>query len=58
LECLRQSSKIAADIVCDMPQEWKVPAETVQAKLAHLLDQQWTAAVWENFMECLKENIR
>jgi hypothetical protein len=41
-----------------MPKEWKVPAEALKEKLNQLSDEQWTAAVWQNFMDCLNENIR
>ena len=40
-----------------MPKEWKVPAETVKEKLSQLFDEQWIASVWDNFIECLNENI-
>lgn len=56
--CLSRSSQAVADIIEDMPQEWKVPAETVSEKLRQLFDEQWTSAIWDNFMECLTENIR
>ena len=56
-ESLRQSSHATTGIVEEMPQEWKVPAEIVSEKLRQLFDGQWAAAVWENFMECLNENI-
>lgn len=48
----------AAEITNEMPQEWQVPAETVSKKLSQLFDDRWTAAVWDNYMECLTENIR
>ena len=56
-ESLRQSSYATTDIVEEIPQEWKVPTEIVCEKLRQLFDGQWIAAVWENFMECLNENI-
>lgn len=57
-ECLQQSRSAAAEITNEMPQEWQVPAETVSKKLNQLFDDRWTAAVWDNYMECLTENIR
>ena len=42
----------------EMPKEWKVPAETLKEKLNQLSDEQWTTTVWQNFMDCLNENIR
>lgn len=56
-ESLRQSIHVTTDIAEEIPQEWKVPAEIVSEKLLQLFDGQWIAAVWENYMECLNENI-
>ena len=56
-ECLQQSKSIVAEVLADMPQEWKVPSETVSEKMCQLFDTQWTSQVWENFTECLIENI-
>lgn len=56
-DCLRQSKSIVAEVIADLPQEWKVPPETVKGKLEQLFDEQWTAHVWENFTDCLNENI-
>lgn len=55
---LDRSEDIVAEIIAEMPQEWNVPTDVVSEKLHQLFDQQWTAAVWNNFMECLNENIR
>jgi hypothetical protein len=56
-KCIAGSGLIATDIVAEMPKEWKVPAETVKEKLSQLFDEQWIASVWDNFIECLNENI-
>jgi hypothetical protein len=56
-ECLSQISIIATEIMDEMPKEWKVPAETLKEKLDQLSDEHWTVAVWQNFMDCLNENI-
>lgn len=57
-ECLHKSSLIIAEIIAEIPQEWKAPLQSASEKLHQLFDEQWTTAVWENFMECLNENIR
>lgn len=54
-ECLSRIATI--EILDGMPKEWKVPAETLTEKLNQLSDEQWTVAVWQNFMDCLNENI-
>jgi hypothetical protein len=56
-ECLSQISIIATEIMDEMPKEWKVPAETLKEKLDQLSDEHWIVAVWQNFMDCLNENI-
>jgi hypothetical protein len=35
-----------------------VPQNVVKEKLLQLLDERWTAEVWDNFMECLNDNTR
>lgn len=55
--CIVESSLIATNIVAEMPKEWKLPEETVKAKLSQLFDEKWIASVWDNFIECLNENI-
>jgi hypothetical protein len=56
-ECLERSKSVVAEIIAEIPQEWNVPLEIVSEKLRQLFDEQWTEAVWDNFMECLNENI-
>ena len=56
-ECLQQSKSIVAEVLAEMPQEWKVSSETVSEKMCQLFDTRWTSQVWENFTECLNENI-
>ena len=51
------SKSIVAEIIAEMPQEWNVPAVKVSEKLHQLFDKQWTETVWDNYMECLNENI-
>ena len=40
------------------PKEWHVPSSIVKDKLQQLFRQQWTDDVWDNFLECLNENVR
>ncbi len=56
-ECLRQSKDIITEVLAEMPPEWKVTTETVSEKLRQLFDEHWTAEVWNNFTDCLNENI-
>ena len=56
-ECLRNSEQTAIELFADIPKEWRIPAEIVNEKVNQLFNEQWTAQVWENFLECLNENI-
>jgi len=56
-DCIQQSRSIVAEVLADMPQDWKVPSTVVSEKMCQLFDSQWTSQVWENFTECLNENI-
>ena len=56
-ESIDKSNSIVAGIIAEMPQGWNVPTEKVSEKLSQLFDKQWIEAVWDNFMECLNENI-
>ena len=55
--CLKRSKRQVKQIVEGLPKEWNVPGKVVKEKLQQLFDEQWTAGVWDNFVECLNENI-
>ena len=57
-DCLKQSGRAVRLILDELPEEWKVSSNIVEAKLSQLFEKQWFRGVWENFMECLSENIR
>ena len=57
-ENLQRVGVLVNQILDDMPEEWNVPQNVVKEKLLQLLDEHWTAEVWDNFMECLNDNIR
>lgn len=56
-DCIARSGLMTTEIVSEMPQEWKVSTETVEEKLAQLFDEQWIVTIWNNFINCLNENI-
>lgn len=39
-----------------LPSEWLVPLPLVESKLLQLFETRWINNVWNNFVECLKEN--
>ena len=55
---LKRASVQVNQIVGEMPTEWNVPQGVLKEKLLQLFDERWTAGVWDNFMECLNENIK
>ena len=55
-ESLKRSANQAKLIIDAIPREWNVSKEIVTEKLLQLFDKDWTDGVWDNFMECLKEN--
>ena len=55
--CLKRSKRQVKQIVEGLPKEWNVPGKVVEEKLLQLFDEQWTSGVWDNFVECLNDNI-
>lgn len=56
--CLKRSIRQVKHILGELPLEWNVSVEVVGEKLKQLFDDRWTAGVWNNFVECLNENLR
>lgn len=56
-DCLKRSQGQMKQIVDEMPKEWNVPLYLINNKLHELFDEQWTTGVWNNFVECLNDNV-
>ena len=56
-QCLNRSRNKTHFIAEELPNEWHVPREIVLEKMNQLTDYRWSQDVWENFVECLKENL-
>lgn len=54
---LENSHQQVSVILKEMPEQWYVPTVIVKEKLTQLFDTDWTAGVWNNFVECVKENM-
>jgi hypothetical protein len=54
---INSSSRQTKLIIEEMPKEWNVPVSLVKDKLQQLFDKKWIAGVWDNFVECLNENL-
>lgn len=57
-----RSSAAAYKLVCElvgarMAKAWNVPQGIIKEKIDQLFDDKWTEEVWNNFKECLIENI-
>ena len=55
--CLGNSRGQTKTILEAIPKEWNIEAIVVENKLEQLFDKQWISDVWDNFMECLTENL-
>lgn len=56
-KALCQSKDAATEILNEIPAEWGVPIEVIHAKLNQLYEKQWIDETWNNFKECLNENM-
>lgn len=56
--CVAKALKRVEVIKNFMPVEWNVSFSVVAGKLSELFEKQWIDAVRENFVECLKENMK
>lgn len=54
---IHRCKHIPIEIIEDIPQEWNVPQTIITDKISQLFDEEWIIEVWNNFIECLKENI-
>jgi hypothetical protein len=55
--CLKRSLLQVDEILTALPKEWNVSIEIVREKLKQLFEEQWISETWNNFMDCLNENL-
>ena len=53
VKCRMKFSTIAEMI----PSEWNISSTVINSKLNQLVDTEWIENVWDNFIECLNENL-
>lgn len=58
LACINKSRQLSSQMVNVMPKEWNVPHVIVEKKVIQLFDSEWIEGVWNNFTECLTENMK
>ena len=54
---INRSALQAKLILEEIPKEWNVSIDLVKNKILQLFDEKWTTGVWNNFIECLNENL-
>ena len=54
---IKRSENQIKEIVDILPSQWMIPADLITVKLQQLFDKGWKSDVWDNFTECLYENI-
>lgn len=45
------------EIINNIPSSWNIKSEIVNNKIDQLFTKEWTEGVWNNFMDCLKNNL-
>ena len=46
-----------SSIINQMPDNWNLPKEMIVNKTSELFEGKWLNDVWNNFVECLNENL-
>lgn len=54
---IQQCRHLHLEIIEDIPKEWNLPQTIIKDKINQLFDEQWSTEVWNNFVECLNDNI-
>jgi hypothetical protein len=54
---INRSALQAKLILEEIPKEWNVSIDLVKNKILQMFDEKWTTGVWNNFIECLNENL-
>ncbi len=44
-------------ILMEIPSEWHIPLNIIKNKLKQLFEEQWITEVWDNFVECLNNQM-
>ncbi len=54
---LELCSSHRTNVIDNIPDEWNIPRKIIKEKVEQLFDEKWTTDVWNNFNECLNENL-
>lgn len=55
--CIRRCNREKKEIISIIPKEWNISTTLIVDKLEQLFEEQWITKVWDNFIECINENI-
>lgn len=57
IEAVGKCKNSTVRMLSGIPPEWKVSNEMMREKVAQLFDEVWINEVWENFVQCLNDNV-
>lgn len=55
--CIKRSERQKEKIITEFPVKWNIPSAYINEKLVQLLDDRWITETWNNFIDCLNENL-
>ena len=55
--CIKRSNRKRRIITTEIPKEWHISSIAINEKLEQLFTERWTTDVWNNFVDCLIDNI-
>lgn len=53
---VKKCRAVVSTINSCIPPEWKINNEVMHSKMMQLFDEDWLNEVWENFVQCVKDN--
>lgn len=56
-DCIKRSERQKEKIITEFPVKWNIPSVYINEKLVQLLDDRWITETWNNFIDCLNENL-
>lgn len=56
-DCIKRSERQKEKIITEFPVKWNIPSAYINEKLVQLLDDRWITETWNNFIDCLNENL-
>lgn len=57
IDSINRCKGVVQSILKAIPLEWNIDNEIVSKKLCQILDSAWIDSVWDNYIQCLKDNL-